>query len=85
MQAAASMHHVYIVRSIEHPQRRYIGVTSDIDNRLAQHNQGRSPHTARFRPWQLETLVSFADASRASSFERYLKTGSGFAFAKKHF
>ena len=81
MQATAGMHHVYIIRSLCCPQERYIGQTQDLDGRLQQHNQGRSPHTSKQRPWQFETVVSFHDKSRALAFEHYLKTGSGFAFA----
>jgi hypothetical protein len=29
--------------------------------------------------------IHFADATKAAEFERYLKTGSGFSFAKRHF
>ena len=76
---------VYILRSVNHPDQRYIGMTNDLDARLAKHNSGGSPHTAKFRPWELETTVGFADQDKAAAFEKYLKTGSGFAFAKKHF
>jgi len=80
-----SMHYVYIIRSIQVPSERYIGVTHDVEQRLAKHNSGGSPHTAKFIPWNLETTVGFSDKAKAHAFERYLKTGSGFAFAKKHF
>ena len=76
---------VYILRSLSPSDQRYVGLTNDLDARLAKHNSGGSPHTAKFRPWELETAIAFRDQEKAAAFERYLKTGSGFAFAKKHF
>ena len=63
----------------------YIGLTSDVPARLADHNAGRCPHTARYRPWQLHVTIELPDEQRAVEFERYLKSGSGRAFAKRHF
>jgi predicted GIY-YIG superfamily endonuclease len=37
------MNHVYIIRSVEQPRARHSGTTANMDNRLTQHNQGRSP------------------------------------------
>jgi putative endonuclease len=58
-------------------------VTSDLKQRLADHNAGKSPHTSKYVPWKLVTYVAFSDAERADVFERYLKSGSGHAFARK--
>ncbi len=60
-------------------------MTDDLDARISKHNEGGSPHTSKFRPWKLDVVVGFTDKHRSAAFERYLKTGSGFAFAKKHF
>ena len=76
---------VYIIRSQSQSAQRYIGLTQDPHSRLEKHNQGGSPHTAKFRPWSLGTLIGFHDKQKAVAFERYLKSGSGFAFAKRHF
>jgi hypothetical protein len=46
---------------------------------------GQSPHTAKYRPWNLIAAVQFTDDEKAAAFKRYLKTGSGFAFANRHF
>ena len=75
---------VYVIRSINDRSRYYKGVTSDWRGRLASHNSGHCRHTANGMPWQLDVLVQFADEVRALAFERYLKTGSGVAFAKRH-
>lgn len=77
------MYYVYLIRSIEYPSEHYVGYTEDLRQRLQTHNQGGSPHTAKFRPWQLETYLAFTTQAKAQAFERYLKTGSGRAFAEK--
>jgi predicted GIY-YIG superfamily endonuclease len=76
---------VYVLESLAEPGRPYVGVTSDVAARLRDHNAGRSPHTARFRPWRLTVAVEFPVEETALRFEKYLKSGSGRAFAKRHF
>jgi hypothetical protein len=44
---------------------------------------GQVSHTAKFRPWRIKTAIAFTDRQRAIEFERYLKSSSGRAFAKK--
>jgi len=78
------MRYVYLLRSLAIPGKRYVGMTTDIAARLQAHNAGTSPYTAKFRPWALVTYLGFDDDHRALEFERYLKTGSGHAFAKRH-
>ena len=75
---------VYILKNDATPSRYYTGLTSDVAERLEGHNAGRSPHTSKDRPWSVDVVVEFADEARAVRFERYLKTGSGSAFAKRH-
>ena len=79
------MHYVYLIESQGQPGQRYVGLTENLKTRMADHNAGRSVHTARFRPWRLVVYVGFAEAGRARAFERYLKVGSGHAFARRHF
>lgn len=76
---------VYVLKSATSTAHYYIGLTSDVSARLADHNAGRCPHTARYRPWQLHVTIELPDERRAVDFERYLKSGSGRAFAKRHF
>jgi len=52
---------------------------------LDWHNAGQNIHTARNRPWKIVLSMEFASEATAARFERYLKTGSGRAFAKRHF
>lgn len=77
--------YVYLLRSKSHPGQRYIGLTEDLKKRLTEHNAGRSPHTKKFRPWELVVAVYFSDPEKADAFEGYLKHGSGHAFANRHF
>ncbi len=76
---------VYIIRSVKDPDRRYIGRTADIASRLASHNAGQSPQTARQAPWQVVVLVQFLEERRALDFEKFLKSTSGRAFVKQYF
>jgi len=77
------MKYVYILQSIDSPDETYVGLTDDLRKRLASHNAGQSLHTGKFRPWRLVTYIAFSEESKAVAFERYLKSGSGQAFAKK--
>lgn len=76
---------VYVLRNTDPMPRFYVGLTSDVQGRLDDHNAGRCSHTARYRPWQLHVVIEFSDEARAVHFERYLKSGSGRAFAKRRF
>ena len=76
---------VYVLESVVAPGRHYTGVSSDPISRLDWHNAGLSRHTRKHGPWKLLVSIEFADAAVAIRFEKYLKTGSGRAFAKRHF
>lgn len=78
------MYYVYILRSQNHSDEIYIGSTHDLRQRLAEHNSGKSFHTRKFTPWNLISYVAFPERATADKFERYLKTGSGRAFAQRH-
>ena len=76
---------VYILRSASDPDRHYVGITEDFDERLHWHNEGPSGFTVANRPWLPVVVLEFPTGEAATRFERYLKTGSGRAFAKRHF
>lgn len=76
---------VYILKSLSMPDTYYVGVTCCMPDRLAAHNRGDSPHTAKGRPWRTLVVVEFDEEAPALAFERYLKTGSGREFARRHF
>ncbi|MFO1475706.1 MAG: GIY-YIG nuclease family protein [Verrucomicrobiota bacterium] len=75
--------YVYIPVSLLDPKRFYVGFTKDLMARLGNHNAGRVPHTAKFRPWRIKKAIAFADHQRAEQFEICLKRSSGRAFARK--
>jgi predicted GIY-YIG superfamily endonuclease len=77
-----SMKYVYILESHD-SEHFYVGITDDLRARLAKHNAGEVAHTSKYRPWRLKTYVAFSDETQAIAFEKYLKSASGRAFAKK--
>ena len=77
------MWYVYIIRSIHDPVQEYTGVSEDLKQRIADHNVGKSTHTAKYAPWELLWYAAFPNKMTALSFEKYLKSHSGRAFAKK--
>jgi len=79
------MKYVYLIESLSNPNKRYTGITSNLNNRVKEHNAGKLPNTAKFKPWKVVVAIRFAEDSRANTFEKYLKSGSGHAFAKRHF
>jgi predicted GIY-YIG superfamily endonuclease len=81
----ATHHYVYILVSVSDPARHYTGLTCSLRHRLSTHNAGQVRHTAKYRPWQIETAICFRCRRKAVDFERYLKSRSGRAFASKHF
>ena len=80
----AVVYYVYILQSKSAPNQRYIGLTRDLKKRLLDHQDGRSPHTAKFAPWLMVAYFAFVAENTAVAFERYLKSGSGRVFAKRH-
>jgi putative endonuclease len=77
------MYYVYLIKSIVFPDKRYVGCTSNLKERFQKHNEGGSKYTADNRPWKMIMYLAFEDKAKAFGFEKYLKSGSGGAFAKK--
>ncbi|WP_345783017.1 GIY-YIG nuclease family protein [Coraliomargarita parva] len=76
--------YVYILQSLQEPTRHYTGCTKDLERRLIKHNKGDVFHTAKYRPWKIETAIRFSSEEKARAFEKYLKSGSGREFARRH-
>ena len=76
---------VYVLKTDAGAPRYYVGVTSNVGQRLVWHNDGHCTHTAKHGPWRIHVVVEFSDEVHATRFEQYLKSGSGRAFAKRHF
>ncbi len=76
------MKYVYFLQSLADANRYYTGITDDLQARLQAHNSSAVTHTAKYRPWRIKSYITFSDDVRARAFEKYLKSGSGRAFAK---
>ncbi|MDP3726400.1 MAG: GIY-YIG nuclease family protein [bacterium] len=74
---------VYILQS-QKDKSYYTGMTEDVQKRLEEHNGGGSRYSSSKKPFTLIWFCAFNDKNKALSFEKYLKQGSGFAFARKH-
>ncbi len=79
------MHFAYVLRSESDPDQYYVGLAEDIESRLKDHNAGKSKHTKKYRPWKIISIHGFPKRQKAADFEKYLKSGSGRAFAQRHF
>ena len=79
------MFYTYILNSTSHPNRFYIGSTADLKRRLSEHNSGKSIHTNKFIPWKIKNYFAFEEQNKAEKFEKFLKSGNGRIFTKKHF
>ena len=78
------MYYAYILRRENFPNQTYVGSTSDPRKRLTEHNAGKSVHTDKFKPWELMAYIALPERHLAEELERYLKSGSGRAFANRH-
>ena len=78
------MYKVYILES-QKDKSKYIGVTTNLVNRLKEHNRGETKSNKSKIPYKLKWYCAFYDKKLAYDFERYLKSSSGYAFTKKHF
>ena len=74
---------VYILRCSDNHQ--YIGCTNDFEERLARHEKGYVNFTKSRLPVAVIVTIEFRDKYKAFEFEKYLKSGSGRAFSKRHF
>ncbi len=77
------MKYVYILQSEADADRYYVGLTDDLKARVKRHDAGQVAHTSKYLPWRVKAYVGFNDEHQAVAFERYLKSASGRAFAKK--
>jgi putative endonuclease len=78
-------YHVYLIISDGYPDKFYKGFTTNIAKQLSEHNQGKVKSIAAYRPWCMQTVISFDSEKRAHVIEKYLKSHSGRAFSSKHF
>ena len=77
------MFYVYILRS-QRDKSSYVGITENIQKRLLEHNTGSAKYSSGKKPFILVWFCGFREETKAQLFEKYLKQGSGHAFARKH-
>ncbi len=75
------MYQAYILKNPA--GRSYIGVTEDVETRLAQHNSGVSTWTRDKGPWVLDWLSRPLDLGEARKLENLLKRQKGGAGLQK--
>jgi putative endonuclease len=73
--------YVYLLRCKD--DSIYTGCTNNLEKRLSRHNKGEIKHTSTRLPVEVITYIAFTDKYKAYFFEKYLKSGSGRAFANK--
>jgi len=78
-----NMFYVYTLRCSD--GNLYTGCTEDLKDRFSRHQDGHVPATAGRRPVEIITYTALSDKHKAFEFEKYLKSGSGRAFVKRHF
>ncbi|MCL4361824.1 GIY-YIG nuclease family protein [Candidatus Dependentiae bacterium] len=79
------MFYVYYLRSKSYPDKTYIGYTSNLKQRLQDHNSGKSVYTKDFIPWQIIGFLGFDKEEKALKFEKYLKSNAGRIFLRRYF
>ena len=70
------IYHVYVLKSLRNG-KRYVGFTSDLPRRLAEHKRGISRFTSQNAPWVLIDKEQYDDAKEAKKREQFLKSGQG--------
>ena len=78
------MFYVYILQS-QRDKSFYTGVTNDLRKRIRDHNSGQMRYSSTKSPYVIAWYCALRNKKKALGFEKYLKSGSGFAFARKRF
>jgi len=74
---------VYVIKSDQH-WRFYVGLGLDVEGRVREHNAGKTRSTKPYRPWKLVTWFERETLSEARALEKWLKSGVGKEYIKRH-
>ena len=74
---------VYIIFSTKH-RRSYVGISEDVDRRLAEHNRGSVKSTRPYVPWILIYTETLDSVPEARIREKYLKSAAGRRWRRKN-
>ena len=77
------MYYIYILQS-QKDESFYTGTTGNLKERLKDHKWHNVKTTKSKAPYKLVWYCVFTEKQKAYDFEKYLKSGSGFAFRNKH-
>jgi len=76
------MYYVYIIQS-QKDKSFYTGFTENLKQRIKEHNWHLSKYSKNKAPFEIDWYCAFKNKKKALDFEKYLKSGSGFAFSRK--
>jgi len=76
------MYYIYILKCGNNTE--YMGCTNNLKDRIQRHKKGEVISTKNRLPIRLICYTAFVDKYKAYKFEKYLKSGSGRAFSKRH-
>jgi len=77
------MHYIYFLELSNN--NIYVGFSSNLKQRFKAHNDGKVPATENFLPAKLKSYVAVETKEKTIALEKYFKTGSGKAAARKRF
>lgn len=81
LREVGQMYYIYILQLKD--KSLYIGYSSDLKSRIKEHEKGNVDSTKNLRPIKLIYYSAFLTQKKATNFEKYLKSSSGFAFRNK--
>ena len=70
------MYYLYILKSNK-DGRLYKGITKNLEERIDQHNRGKTKSTKPFRPWKLVYFEKYPSRIKAREREIFFKSGEG--------
>ncbi len=76
------MYHVYLIEGTS-KGTWYIGFTTDLQRRLAEHNNHKNISTVHETAWKLIYCETYCNKMDALGREKFLKSGSGWRLLKK--
>ena len=76
---------MFYVYSLKCKDGFYVGCTNDLKDRISRHQKGQVDATKDRLPVKLDFYVALDNEYKDFNFEKYLKSGSGRAFIKRHF
>ncbi len=78
------MYHVYVLKSTDHLWF-YVGMTTDLQRRINDHNKGYNKSTKAKAPFTTLFVEPFQSSAEARKREKYLKSGIGKEFVKNYY